>query len=55
MNRSPVPILPDRALSVAAVDKLGHESVFAYPEVRCESGGCPGRPQRTRRFGARLG
>ena len=37
MNRSPVPILSDRVLSVAAVDKLGHESIFAYPEVRCES------------------
>lgn len=28
MNRSPVPVLPDRVRSVAAVDKLGHESLF---------------------------
>lgn len=39
MNRSPVPVLPDRVLSVAAVDKLEHESLFAYPGMRCESKG----------------
>jgi hypothetical protein len=27
-------------VSVAAVDKQGHESLFAYPEVRCDSSGC---------------
>jgi hypothetical protein len=27
-------------ISVAAVDKRGHESLFAYPEVRCDSTGC---------------
>jgi Peptidase family M28 len=27
-------------VSVAAVDKLGHESLFAYPEVRCDSSAC---------------
>lgn len=64
MNRSPVPVLPDRVLSVAAADKRGHESLFAYPEVGCESygplspgvrnadlemrEGCPGRLQPTR-------
>jgi hypothetical protein len=27
-------------ISVAAVDALGHESLFAYPEYRCDSSGC---------------
>ena len=27
-------------LSVAAVDASGHESLFAYPEYRCEAGAC---------------
>jgi hypothetical protein len=27
-------------ISVASVDKQGHESLFAYPEVRCDSGSC---------------
>jgi hypothetical protein len=27
-------------VSVAAVDKQGHESLFAYPEVRCDSASC---------------
>jgi hypothetical protein len=27
-------------LSVAAVDAGGHESLFAYPECRCDAGGC---------------
>jgi hypothetical protein len=27
-------------VSVAAVDKQGHESLFAYPEVRCDSSAC---------------
>ena len=27
-------------LSVAAVDAAGHESLFAYPELRCDSTGC---------------
>ncbi len=27
-------------VSVAAVDKQGHESLFAYPEVRCDSSVC---------------
>jgi hypothetical protein len=27
-------------VSVAAVDKLGHESLFAYSEVRCDSTAC---------------
>ena len=27
-------------ISVAAVDKQGHESLFAYPEVRCDSSSC---------------
>jgi hypothetical protein len=27
-------------ISVASVDKLGHESLFAYPEVRCDSTSC---------------
>jgi Peptidase family M28/Fibronectin type III domain len=27
-------------VSVAAVDKQGHESLFAYPEVRCDSSTC---------------
>jgi hypothetical protein len=27
-------------VSVAAVDAAGHESLFAYPELRCEGGGC---------------
>jgi hypothetical protein len=27
-------------VSVASVDKLGHESLFAYSEVRCDSKGC---------------
>jgi hypothetical protein len=25
---------------VAAVDAAGHESLFAYPEYRCDAGGC---------------
>jgi hypothetical protein len=39
MNHSPAPVLPERVPSVAAVDKLGHESLFPYPEVRCDSNG----------------
>jgi peptidase M28-like protein len=27
-------------ISVAAVDERGHESLFAFPEVRCDSTGC---------------
>ena len=27
-------------VSVAAVDAEGHESLFAYPEYRCDSSGC---------------
>jgi hypothetical protein len=27
-------------LSVASVDKQGHESLFAYPEIRCDSSSC---------------
>jgi hypothetical protein len=27
-------------ISVSAVDKQGHESLFAYPEVRCDSNNC---------------
>jgi hypothetical protein len=27
-------------VSVAAVDKQGHESLFSYPEVRCDSNAC---------------
>jgi hypothetical protein len=27
-------------ISVAAVDKAGHESLFAYPEYRCDATGC---------------
>jgi len=27
-------------VSVAAVDRQGHESLFAYPEVRCDSSSC---------------
>jgi hypothetical protein len=27
-------------ISVASVDKQGHESLFAYPEVRCDSTSC---------------
>ncbi len=27
-------------ISVASVDENGHESLFAYPEVRCDSSGC---------------
>ena len=27
-------------LSVASVDKSGHESLFAYPEIRCDSNAC---------------
>jgi hypothetical protein len=27
-------------VSVAAVDKAGHESLFAYPEFRCDPLGC---------------
>lgn len=27
-------------ISVATVDDLGHESLFAYPEVRCDSSSC---------------
>jgi peptidase M28-like protein len=27
-------------VSVSAVDRQGHESLFAYPEVRCDSTGC---------------
>jgi len=49
MNRSPVPVLPDRVLSVAAVDKVGHKSLFAYPEVRSESQG-PTRTKPASRF-----
>jgi hypothetical protein len=27
-------------ISVAAVDAEGHESLFAYPETRCDAMGC---------------
>jgi hypothetical protein len=27
-------------ISVASVDDRGHESLFAYPEVRCDSNSC---------------
>jgi hypothetical protein len=27
-------------ISVAAVDARGHESLFAYPEFRCDTSGC---------------
>jgi hypothetical protein len=27
-------------ISVAAVDSRGHESLFAYPEVRCDANSC---------------
>jgi len=27
-------------VSVASVDPQGHESLFAYPEVRCDASGC---------------
>jgi hypothetical protein len=27
-------------VSVASVDERGHESLFAYPEVRCDSNAC---------------
>jgi len=27
-------------LSIAAVDAAGHESIYAYPEVRCDEAGC---------------
>jgi hypothetical protein len=27
-------------ISVAAVDRNGHESLFAYPEVRCDANSC---------------
>jgi hypothetical protein len=27
-------------VSIAAVDRQGHESLFAYPEVRCDPNGC---------------
>ncbi len=27
-------------VTVAAVDRQGHESLFAYPEFRCDSTGC---------------
>ena len=27
-------------VSVATVDSVGHESLFAWPEVRCDSSGC---------------
>ena len=27
-------------VSVASVDEAGHESLFAFPEVRCDSAGC---------------
>jgi len=27
-------------VSIAAVDAAGHESLFAYPEYRCTTGGC---------------
>jgi hypothetical protein len=31
-------------VSVAAVDSQGHESLFAYPEFRCDSAGCVVQP-----------
>ena len=31
-------------VSVAAVDAAGHESLFSYPEHRCESGACSVQP-----------
>jgi hypothetical protein len=34
-------------LSVASVDKQGHESLFAYPEIRCDSSSCVTPPQAT--------
>lgn len=35
-----IPGAPAFFVSVAAVDAEGHESLFAYPEYRCDSGGC---------------
>jgi Zn-dependent M28 family amino/carboxypeptidase len=34
-------------VSVAAVDALGHESLFAYPEYRCDSTSCVVQPGST--------
>ena len=31
-------------VSVAAVDAEGHESLFAYPEYRCDASGCVVQP-----------
>jgi hypothetical protein len=31
-------------VSVAAVDAAGHESLFAYPEYRCDAAGCVVQP-----------
>jgi len=28
------------SISIASVDSQGHESLFAYPEVRCDSNSC---------------
>jgi len=36
-------------VSVASVDKLGHESLFAYSEVRCDTTGCK-IPAYSKRF-----
>jgi hypothetical protein len=54
-------------VSVAAVDRQGHESLFAYPEVRCDGSSCaippyafdltarlPMPPPASDRFGGRL-
>jgi hypothetical protein len=32
-------------LSVGSVDKQGHESLFAYPEIRCDSNSCVTPPR----------
>lgn len=36
--------VPSFFLSVAAVDAAGHESLFAYPEYRCDGSGCAVQP-----------
>lgn len=36
-------------LSVASVDTQGHESLFAYPEIRCDANSCV-TPPHARKF-----
>jgi hypothetical protein len=38
---------PALFVSVAAVDAQGHESLFAYPEYRCDSTSCVVQPGST--------